>query len=144
MAIARKTLLGAGNVRVPALIDLLEAVLNLVLSLILIQFFGVQGVAWGTLVPLVIIEMFVLLPYAAGEFRVPVRDLVFDVISPAVLPLLALLGYCEATSRLDLPVNWISLLCVTAGGGIVLGAVLGATQLIKSGWAGSKQKVMVS
>jgi len=47
--IFRKALLGMGIVRVPSLIDIAEAVVNLVLSLAFVFHWGIEGVAWGTL-----------------------------------------------------------------------------------------------
>ena len=64
MLILRKAMLGMGIVRVPALIDISEAVLNLILSISLVMFWGIEGVAWGTFIPLVFVELLVFMPYA--------------------------------------------------------------------------------
>ncbi|MEZ5948647.1 MAG: polysaccharide biosynthesis C-terminal domain-containing protein [Planctomycetaceae bacterium] len=49
-------LTGTGYVRLPALLFAAEAAVNLILSLILIRWWGVVGVALGTLIPLLLME----------------------------------------------------------------------------------------
>lgn len=132
MIIARKALLGAGDVRIPAFIDLLEAVINLALSLILIQWLGIVGVAWGTFIPLVFVELSLLLPYAANRLGLDARKLAMDILRPAALPLALLLGYCEYVARQSLTANWITLLAITSGGGIVLGTGVLLTSFFQS------------
>ena len=57
MVVLRKAMLGMGIVRVPSLIDIAEAVANLALSLALVFQWGIEGVAWGTFMPLVFVEL---------------------------------------------------------------------------------------
>lgn len=120
MVVTRKALLGMGDVRVPAYIDMLEAACNLVLSLILIQMIGIIGVAWGTLIPVVTIELFVFLPYAARKLGMLREELVGQVVAAQVPALLALLAYCETVSRFVSGSGWPQLLLITAGGGVAL------------------------
>ncbi|WP_437185833.1 oligosaccharide flippase family protein [Planctomicrobium sp. SH668] len=125
MMVARKALLGIGQVRKQAFIDLLEACLNLVLSLMLIYQFGIVGVAWGTLIPLILVELFVLLPYAIRELHVSKRSLWHVVVAPAIPAHVALITFCEFVSPHVGRSGWIPLLCVTLGGGGVLFGVRG-------------------
>ncbi|MCA9079845.1 MAG: polysaccharide biosynthesis C-terminal domain-containing protein [Planctomycetaceae bacterium] len=120
MVIVRKALLGSGEVRVPAFIDLLEAVLNLVLSLILIHFLGIVGVAIGTLVPLLVVETFVLLPFAMRRLHMRRKDLQRQVIHNVLPCLVALTVYCEVVHKFVPLQGWATLIAVTAGGGAVL------------------------
>jgi len=120
MIISRKALLGMGQVRIPAFIDIAEAIFNLILSLILIQFWGIIGVACGTLIPVVLIELGVFLPYAARELKLDRRELFQTVVAQQVPAMAGLLCYCELISHLSLSPGWLTLLAVTAGGGIVL------------------------
>jgi O-antigen/teichoic acid export membrane protein len=57
-------LLGTGHHRLVAYSALAEAIANLILSVILVRRFGILGVAIGTAVPIVITNLFVLLPAA--------------------------------------------------------------------------------
>jgi O-antigen/teichoic acid export membrane protein len=120
MVIVRKALLGSGEVRITAMIDLLEAVLNLILSLVFIRYWGIIGVAAGTLLPLAIVETTLLLPYAARKLSISPELLVRQVLLPVLPSLAALWLFCELLSR-QLPASgWIPLLGATAGGGVIL------------------------
>lgn len=120
--ILRKALLGIGIVRVPSLIDIFEAIANLLLSLALVFHWGIEGVAWGTLIPLVIVELFVFLPYACNAVGVRKRDLLSHSVLPCLIPLAALWGYCEIVARQGYRDGWITLIAIAAVGGAVLGA----------------------
>lgn len=122
MHVVRKTLLGAGSVKLSSVIDLSEAICNLVLSLILIQWFGIIGVAYGTLIPLIVIELGVLLPCSARQLGIPTLQMIRNCVQGQIIPLSALLGYSASVSRWPLESNWPTLLTVSAGGGAVLGA----------------------
>lgn len=120
MVVARKALLGMGEVRVPAFIDLFEAGVNLLLSIILIQFMGIIGVALGTLFPIIVIELAIFLPYASRALSTTPRDLFHKIVTPHVPALAGLLLYCDLVSRLDLRTGWHYILPITIGGGVVL------------------------
>ena len=111
---------GMGIVRIPSLIDISEAAINLLLSISLVFRWGIEGVAWGTFVPLVFVELFVFLPYACRQVGFRKRDLFTHSILPCLVPLAALWGYCEIISRQHYPPGWITLLCIAGGGGVVL------------------------
>lgn len=131
MMVARKALLGIGRVRVQAFIDLFEAGLNLILSLILIRHWGILGVAWGTLVPLIFVELFILLPYVMKELHVSLRSVWHDVVAPQIPALVALWVFCEIARPRIPAYGWIPLLSVTAGGGVVLIGVRGLILLLE-------------
>ena len=61
-------LLGTGRHRLVAFVSLGEALANLALSVVLVRRFGMLGVAVGTGVPVVVANLFILLPAAAGQF----------------------------------------------------------------------------
>jgi O-antigen/teichoic acid export membrane protein len=121
MIVARQVLLAMGRVRLQALLDVTEALANLGLSLVLVHAMGIIGVAWGTLIPMVTIEIALLLPYSLRAIGAPAVPVLRQTLVPALLPLSLLWAYCEAVSRVDLPAGWLAILAITAGGGIVLG-----------------------
>jgi len=124
---------GAGHARVPSLMLLAEAVANVILSLILIKPFGTMGVALGTTIPILAIELFAILPYACRRLQFEVRPLVRGIFVPLIAPLLALVGYCmwvEAT--FDISRGWVRLIAVAIGGGTVMAAFYGAGLLLRS------------
>ena len=124
ISIIRSTLMGMGRAKVPAMIYALEAVCNLTLSLILIQRFGVFGVALGTLIPIVIFELTLLLPYACREMRITAKELFSECVFRQIFPLGALLAYCMVVHPLvGNQTGWLLLLAIAGAGGCVLGAV---------------------
>lgn len=82
---------GVGQVRVPALIVAGEALLNLTLSVVLAREMGLQGVALGTLIAVVVANLGVLYPFMCREFGVPIGEL-SATLARAHLPALAVAG----------------------------------------------------
>lgn len=125
--VLRAFLFGSGIVRVPALIYLLEALCNLGLSIALCHFYGTWGVALGTVIPVMVFELGIIVPYALHQLGVSRRRMVREAVLPLVPPLLALWGYSAAIDHWTFVHSGLLGLCfVTAGGG----AVLGVTWLI--------------
>lgn len=120
MVVARKALLGTGQIRLQVVIDLIEALVNLALSLILIRRWGIIGVAWGTFMPLTLIELFVLLPNAAKVLHLRIDGLWRNTIAPQIPPFVALLVVCEVVSPHVPETGWIPLILVTGLGGFAL------------------------
>ncbi|MFN8525926.1 MAG: oligosaccharide flippase family protein [Chloroflexota bacterium] len=89
---AGAVLQGIARHRVPAYAALGSGLANLALTLILVQPYGLSGVALGTLVPTVIESWLVMLPYAVRTIGVRASDLIRQVLVPsfgALVPLLA-------------------------------------------------------
>lgn len=119
--VLRAFLFGLGKVRAPAVLYLVEAVCNLTLSIVLIQFWGLVGVAWGTLVPMVAIELGLLLPIALKAVGISFYRLWTDAVAPQLLPLAALATYAWVISTQNWPIaTWPLLLAVSIGGGLIL------------------------
>jgi len=66
---------GAGHVRVPALFMGGEAILNLTLSVILARTMGLQGVALGTLIAVVVANLGCFYPYMCRQFGLSIGGL---------------------------------------------------------------------
>ncbi len=120
--IVRSVLFGMGHVKRQSLLFLAEALLNVMLSLVLIGPFGLMGVALGTAIPVVVIELGLLAPYALRTLQLEFRDLVRQALGPQILALSGLLAYSLLVDRLY-PVDdtWLNLITITIGGGAVLG-----------------------
>jgi O-antigen/teichoic acid export membrane protein len=67
-------LLGTGRHRLVAFVSLAEAVVNLGLSLVLVRRYGLTGVAIGTGLPVVVANLFVLLPAACRQVGIGVGE----------------------------------------------------------------------
>jgi len=123
MKVISGVLFGIGDVRKPAMAYIVEALFNFSLSLILIFPFGLLGVAVATLIPLYLIELAILLPYALRKLEMNPRQFVGEVFLPQVAPLVSLLGYSMVvSSRIPLTPGWHHMLAVAGGGAIALGA----------------------
>jgi len=133
--VIRSALLGMGHVRAPALIIFVETIANVALSLVLMQYFGLIGVALGTLIPVVIVELGILLPYAFRTLQMSWTSFVRDVLGPQCIPLLAVLAYSGFVSA-----NFTS----TTGWGPLLGVALGGGAVLAAGWFASQHAVRVA
>ncbi|MFM9965925.1 MAG: oligosaccharide flippase family protein [Planctomycetaceae bacterium] len=150
MKVVTSILFGMGEVRRPSVIYVIEAVANVALSLALIHSVGLVGVAWGTAIPLYLVEFGLLLPYAMKRLDFSPRQLLTDVAGPQLAPLVALLGYSYFVwSRVPLVPGWGNMLAITSGGGLVLGATWLGQQKLISGmngrqWAANKWGIIKS
>ncbi|WP_437202472.1 oligosaccharide flippase family protein [Planctomicrobium sp. SH664] len=139
MTIIRKALIGIGQVRQQAFIDLAEALVNIVLSILFIRWWGTIGVAWGTFIPLTVIELFILLPYAARPLGLTTGALWQKVVMPQVPALLALLCFCEVADGFVPAEGWIPLLTVTGGGAAALLGTWALTRRLEQHWSSRKE-----
>lgn len=132
IGVMRAILFGLGQVRLPALVYLAEAVVNLVLSIILARTMGVQGVAWGTTIPIVLFELGIILPVGLNYLGISPLRLFRESVIPYVLPLIGLWVYSVQVAR-HYPAhnNWPALIAITCGGGVVLAVVWGAQLLLE-------------
>lgn len=121
--VLRGVLFGMGHIKVPSILFFVEAVANLGLTLLLLKPFGVLGVALGTAIPIVIVELGILMPYALDKLHYRRSHFLQGVLVPQVLPLVALWGYSLAVCvSFAISPSWLPVLGVAAGGGVVLGA----------------------
>ncbi|RMG34961.1 MAG: polysaccharide biosynthesis protein, partial [Planctomycetota bacterium] len=119
--VVRSLLFGAGLVRVPALLNVAKAVANIALSLILIRRFGIYGVAFGTLIPVVAIELTALVPYALRRLQIGPRFVLTELLAPQMLPLATLFAYCKLLDAAGIVApRWPDLLLTAGCGGGLL------------------------
>lgn len=76
-------LLGTGRHRLVAFASLAEALVNLVLSVWFVRYWGVAGVALGTAIPVVAVNVGLLMPAACRALGVSVAGFVRQVAGPA-------------------------------------------------------------
>ncbi|MBI3861319.1 MAG: polysaccharide biosynthesis protein [Planctomycetia bacterium] len=132
IGILRSIIFGAGDAKTPALMHLAEAVANVILSLILIKPFGILGVALGTTIPILAVELGALLPYACRRLNFGLMQTIGGVLGPQAMPLLALLTYCFwVQTNFEIDRGWSKLVAVTLGGAAVLGIAWGAGFLLR-------------
>lgn len=73
------------------------AVGNLVLSVLLVRSYGLIGVAVGTLIPMIVISMFVVFPRACRRVQLPVLTVVRKSVWPATWPAIVMGGFVLLT-----------------------------------------------
>ncbi|HID22017.1 MAG TPA: hypothetical protein EYP14_06405 [Planctomycetaceae bacterium] len=139
MEVVRAVLFGMARVRVPALLYAVEALANLGLTLVLIRPLGLMGVAWGTAIPLIGIELGLLLPYALRQLGYEPQRLLREAIAPQLLPVSALLAYSMLVSRHVTGTGWPLILSVAAAGGCVLGTVWLAQEFVSRRWSAKER-----
>ena len=99
-----------------AIVDIAEGVINLGLSIILINYYGIMGVALGTAIPLIISRLIILPLYVCQCVELPVKKYFFN-ISSTVLYTITYLGlfYLLTKNMLNIPqYSTIIIVSVTA------------------------------
>jgi O-antigen/teichoic acid export membrane protein len=134
---AREVLKGQGRMKMLALMAVVETVLNLGLSVLLVQFYGAPGVAVGSLIPVVLVNL-VLLRYTLQHQGIGLYEFLRKVIGPAVVP-------AAGTSALLLVLGW--LLPVTGwpallGSGLLAVLTFCALYLLSPGGASERAQLV--
>jgi O-antigen/teichoic acid export membrane protein len=83
---AANILQASARVRMVAVVAIATGVANLVLSIVLARWLGLNGVALGTLVPTTIASIGVMLPYAMRTLGVDGGTVAKEIVLPALLP----------------------------------------------------------
>ena len=91
---------GLGRNRVLAAVSLLSGLVNVTLSIVLVQSLGVLGVAYATLIPAVIETVAIVLPYAMRVMQVSLREFVFQIVLPVAAPGVLMVVVIELLARL--------------------------------------------
>ncbi len=123
--ILRQALTAIGDVKRPAYIDVVQAVANFVLSIVFVKVWGIVGVAWGTFLPLVLIEGLVLFPYAMRVLEFKPGRLLSQVVLRQAPMLVMLTIYCEVVSQLKPQPGWLNVALIGGGAVCILGARTG-------------------
>jgi O-antigen/teichoic acid export membrane protein len=107
---------GAGQHRFVAACSVALALTNLGLSMVLARWFGLIGVAIGTLIPVTIISVFVMFPVACRRVHLPIGEALRSSVWPAVWPMFpTCLALLAARNLLGHSLPLIGLGAVAAG-----------------------------
>ena len=109
---------GAGKHRLVAWVNLGTGVVNAVLSIALINAFGLPGVAWGTLIPIAFSASFILYPAACRRVGVPLSRAVAQAIFPAVWPAVIMAGLLAMTRHISSG-TFLAVVAQAAAGGVL-------------------------
>ena len=109
---------GAGSHKLVAGANLAAGIVNVVLSSLLIGPYGLIGVAYGTLIPIGCVAVFVLFPAACRRVNLPVGRAFMHAVVPAVWPA-AVAGVVLFLVRANVPANLIGVLLASVAAGMV-------------------------
>ena len=93
---AATVLRGAGHHRLLAWSNSAAATTNIVLSVVLLKIYGLPGVAFATLIPIVVRAVVVLVPVACKRVGVSVQTFVVQAVWPTLWPAAVSLGMLAA------------------------------------------------
>ncbi len=108
-ATAQTLLKGAEEHRLVAYTNVVTALVNLGLSIVLARSIGLPGVAIGTLAPISAAGIFVLFPAGCRRVELPLMRALADAVWPAVWPAAAMAAYIAVT-RPFVPVSLVPVL----------------------------------
>jgi O-antigen/teichoic acid export membrane protein len=101
-----------------AIMTIASGIANLVLSIILVNYLGLLGVALGTLIPTTIICIGLVAPYAMRVIGVNAQDMITKVVLPALLPAVPMVIVMVALREIVEPTSFV-LLFLVAGLGVL-------------------------
>lgn len=99
-----------GLLRFPAQVRFVEALSNLILSLLLARSLGLLGVALGTLLPALLFSFLILPRYICRELSIDFPSLCFSVLLPSLVLVLVLSLFFEFVKRNYAIDSWYALL----------------------------------
>lgn len=85
-AVSNTLLTGLGKLKTVSMYFLLESVLNLTLSIILVQILGIVGVALGTTIAIAFTVVVFQIPYACRQFGLSIGKFLTRVLVPQAVP----------------------------------------------------------
>jgi O-antigen/teichoic acid export membrane protein len=90
------------------------ALANIALSIALVTHFGVTGVAFGTLLPTIVICLGLILPYTMRVIGVTTTQLVMEIVSPVLLPAIPMTAVLYVLRRAIEPSSMLSIMFLAA------------------------------
>jgi O-antigen/teichoic acid export membrane protein len=109
---------GAGRHRMLASVNLATGLANVVLSVVLVRFWGLVGVASGTLAAIAFSALVILHPAACRRVGLPVRTALFQCILPPLWPAV-IIGFALAFTREVSPATLPAVMVQAAFGGLL-------------------------
>ncbi|MFY9555134.1 MAG: oligosaccharide flippase family protein, partial [Blastocatellia bacterium] len=97
---ATTLLKGAGRHRLLATSNLVIALANLAISVVLVRHMGLIGVALGTLIAVASVSIFVLFPAACRRVQLEMREALRTAIFPTLWPLIVMACFLAITRNL--------------------------------------------
>jgi O-antigen/teichoic acid export membrane protein len=107
---SRSLLSASGFIGFAANMTILEAVLNLILSILLVIKFnmGVHGIALGTLISHLVIQSFFLPYYSCKKAGINMSALLSDIFIKGSITCFLFFGVCTVLQKIYIPETWIT------------------------------------
>ena len=118
MSTSAVILKGDGQHKLLAFSNITMAVSNLVLSIVLVHWYGLVGVALGTLLPMIATSMFLVFPAACRRLQLRPFQVVRQSVLPVAWPAAVMAAFLLATRMVNRN-GWAFLLFQTVVGGLV-------------------------
>ena len=109
---------GAGQHRMLAFVNIATGLVNLALSIVLIRPFGLEGVAYGTLIPIAVSAIFILFPAACRRVGLSLGEAVRHSVFPALWPAF-IVGMVLAMTRHISSGTLLAVVLQASGGGLL-------------------------
>jgi Na+-driven multidrug efflux pump len=109
---------GAGQHRMLAFVNIATGLVNVALSVALIRPFGLEGVAYGTLIPIAIAAVFIVFPAACRRVGVSLGMAVRHSVFPALWPAF-IVGVVLAMTRHISSGTLLAVVLQASGGGLL-------------------------
>jgi O-antigen/teichoic acid export membrane protein len=103
-------LFAAAKLRMLAVANVTEAITNITLSIILGKMFGLIGIAMGTVLPLLVVQVFWVAPYACKMLNISFRQFAMLII-PGVVAATVFLGSALSLRSIAANNGYVGLLC---------------------------------
>lgn len=109
---ATSILQGMARHQILAISAVVTALLNLILSIVLVRFYGLIGVALGTLIPYAVECLFFVTPYTMRVIGVSVRDVLGAIVLPAIGPAIPMVLILVALRITFAPMSLVAVGCI--------------------------------
>jgi O-antigen/teichoic acid export membrane protein len=132
-------LLTTGRQRLVAIISIVDITINVVLSIVLVSRYGLTGVAIGTALPYVVLNVLVLVPIACRTVGVSVREFARSVVTPTAVALLPAAAAATLFRTASTPASFAAIIAQGAAVALVYFAafcVLGLGSVDRERYAG--------
>ena len=123
-AASNRILFGMYRHKALAIVVFIEGISNLILSVILVHYYGIVGVALGTTIPLVLTSLFFLPPYLCRLLKVPLKTFLAEAYSAPLGLSLLLVAVLLAERHIFLPHTYFRVAEQIVVGGLVYSAGL--------------------
>lgn len=113
----------SGHHRVVAQMVVTGAIVNIVASVVLVQFVGMRGVAFGTLFATLVVDLGILVPTASRHFGFHWKEILKDLLKSSAIPAIAQAGFVLGMLSISNCTSLAALVTLGLASVLIFGAV---------------------